>query len=350
MLVCTKVIIESPGLLTTVQDNGRPHLQHLGIPACGAMDPLSWQIANLLVGNKNNEAGLECTLSGPVLTFSSSTLVALAGAQVDAKLNGYDVPMYMTIAIQAGDTLDLTRMVQGMRLYVAFAGGIDVPEILGSRSTYLPLQLGSQDRRLKMGDQLQLFTPDDNQLFDRGISLEHPLIPHFEKDLVTTIHMVAGPQQAYFNAAMIQFLTEGDYALDIKSDRMGLRFNGPKISANSEKSMISDGIPWGAMQITRGGQPIIMMADRQPTGGYPKIAKIIQTDLPKLAQLRPQAKVNFQWVTQEEALTRYRKQHQYLEELMQRCADVPKQTRLYRIYGEGACYQVSVTPLEEDKN
>lgn len=344
-------MIENPGLLTTVQDGGRPQLQHLGIPACGAMDFLSWKMANLLVGNKNEEAGLECTLSGPMLTFSAPTLVALAGAQVEAKLNGYAVPMYMTIAIQAGDILDLTKITQGMRLYVAFAGGIDVPKILGSRATYLPLQFGRYDRRLKAGDELLLSNQVDFRLFDRCLPLNHPLVPRFnETDSVTTLHLVPGPQQDYFSKAMCQQLTESEYVLDIKSDRMGLRFNGTKITAETEKSMLSDGIPWGAMQITRGGQPIIMMSDRQPTGGYPKIAKVIHTDLPKLAQLRPQEKVRFKWLTVDEALNRYRLQYQHLEELRQRFCDTPDPERVYRIYGEGELFQVSVTPIAETQS
>ncbi len=334
------IVIKSPGLLTTVQDQGRAHLQHLGIPASGAMDPVSLAVANILAGNAEDAAVLECTWSGPVLEFNSSTQIALAGAVTEAKLNGYLVPMYTTIIIRPGDILDLSAIKTGARLYLAVAGGLQVDPVLESRSTYLPLRFGSMDRKLGAGDVLPLIESTVENKVVR-LSADSPLSFSGQKG-PKTVKLARGPQIDYFSEQAHQALVSSEYSLSPQSDRMGLRFTGSKIELVNTRPMISDGIPLGAMQITRSGQPIIMMADRQPTGGYPKIAQVLPTDLPILAQLRPGEKIKFEWQSLDNARDSYLKMKTLLNNLAQERKAKPVTDRCYRVYISGRLYQTTV--------
>ncbi|QOR33692.1 biotin-dependent carboxyltransferase family protein [Clostridium sp. 'deep sea'] len=341
-----KIIIKSPGLLTTVQDNGRSQLQHLGIPACGVMDYKAFQVANVLVGNNLDLAVLECTWSGPILEFTSNTLVAITGAEVDAKLNGYKVPTYTTIVIKAGDVLDLTTITFGVRAYVAVAGGINVPKILESRSTYLPIQFGDSDHKLKVNDELPL-TCSIYPIKTLKVP-ESSVLKYTNNDPKNNIiNIVEGPQINYFSEDTQQSLTNSSYTLSAKSDRMGLRFEGVKLELLNSKPMISDGIPYGAMQITRGGLPIVMMADRQPTGGYPKIAKVAHSDLPKLAQLKPGNTVEFNWITLDQARDNYFVLQKHLKQLIEHRASLPEANKAYRMYINNVIYQTTLFDKDE---
>ena len=335
--------IKSAGLLTTVQDRGRSHLQHLGVPGCGAMDRLSLAVANILVGNPRDAAVLECTWSGPVIEFTQATSIALAGAVTEAKLNGYRVPMYTTLFINDGDVLDLTRITHGARLYVAVSGGIDVPVVLGSRSTYLAVQFGEMDHRLKANDVLPLVRkarPFRALQIDSESDLRIKA-PHEQ----AVIRVVDGPQIDYFSSETRNRLVTTTYTLSNQSDRMGMRFDGPSLKPDNSTPLISDGIAFGSMQITRGGQPIVMMADRQPTGGYPKIAKVILSDLSALAQLRPGDQVQFKWVTLDESRNSYLANESLLQKLEKRWQEQQPASRVFNTYVNHQLFQIGVTEL-----
>jgi biotin-dependent carboxylase-like uncharacterized protein len=327
----------TPGLLTTIQDKGRASMQQLGIPACGAMDPLAMDVANLLVGNFNNEAVLECTFSGPKIEFNSNSLIAIAGAEVNAKLNGYNVDNYMTIEVKKGDVLDLTIFNSGMRAYIAFSGGIAVPNVLGSKATYLPMQFGENDKKIKINETL----PIGEIKYKRFFKINKDNSLRFSKEKIQRIRIVKGPQYDYFSKDEIDKLVDSPYKISDKSDRMGLRLIGKEITTDSE-DMISDGIPFGSIQITRGGQPIIMAADRQPTGGYPKIAKIILSDIHHLGQLAPSDKIKFDWIDIAMSKEIYLNQRKEFENLKQQYFNREITTKTYRMYIKNNMYQTSL--------
>lgn len=335
------VQIINPGLLTTVQDAGRPAWQHLGVPQSGACDSLALRLANLLVGNDPEAAALECTLSGPVLRFNISAVVAVTGANVELKLNGYQVPMWMSLMVKPGDQLDLTRITSQTRAYVAFAGGVEAPSAMGSRSTYPALELAPGLRRLQAGDSFTIGKPAKTESINCQIREGHPLRRLYSPAQPTVLRLVPGSQCNYFDEAAYRQLVETEFTVAPESDRMGIRLQGTKLALAQNKSLISDGIPLGAMQITRDGTPIIMLADRQPTGGYPKIANVTLADLPRAGQLRPGDRVRFQWITREEALTLYREQCELLTNLRNHLYGAAG-ARCYRVYIGERLYQVSV--------
>ena len=297
------------GFITTIQDMGRTGYQEFGVPAAGVMDTMAFRKANILVGNDENEAALEITLMGPMFTFTSDNIIAVTGGNLGAKLNGKDIPMYQAVLAKKGDTMSFMGIKSGSRAYVAFAGGLDVPVVMGSKSTHLKSNLGGfEGRKLGPGDEIEFTAPKT-------------ALPNMSKRTVPaddyskascTLRVILGPQDDCFTEAGIKTFLSSTYTLTNEADRMGLRFEGEKIEHKNGGDIITDGISFGAVQVPSHGQPIVMMADHQTTGGYTKIAGIISADLPKAAQLKPGCKVNFQQVSVEEAQDIYVKE---LEEL-----------------------------------
>ncbi len=324
------------GMLTTVQDLGRSDLQHLGVPASGPMDILAAKVANILVGNEDDAAVLECTYSGPVIEFSHNTTIAIAGAKTIAKLNGYDIDNYLSIAVQSGDIIDLSTIKSGMRVYLAVAGGIKTDLVLGSRATYLPMQFGKDDKKLKDGDSL----PIEERSFNKLIAVKDNDLKFIKKELYE-IRIVKGPQAEYFEESIKQMISSSIYKMSPNSNRMGVRFEGKKL-ITTQSDMISDGIPLGSVQITRGGQPIIMMADRQPTGGYPKIAKVIKNDIPIVAQLRPGDSIKFKWISLEDSNNLYMSLSDKMDDLKKRICKEVIPHRTYRVFIQDKLFQTSI--------
>jgi biotin-dependent carboxylase-like uncharacterized protein len=327
--------LTNAGMLTTIQDSGRSHLQHLGIPASGPMDILAARLANILVGNESDAAVLEATYTGPVIRFNTETTVAITGAKTKAKLNGFEVDSYLPIAIKSGDTLDLSVVESGLRVYIAFAGGIQTEKVLDSRATYLPMKFGEFDRKLKTGDRI----PIKAKTFNNYLSVDTEL--RFNRHDLYDIRIVEGPQCEYFEDKLKQNMVDSIYKVSQQSDRMGIRFIGTEL-ITEQKDMISDGIPLGSVQITRGGQPIIMMADRQPTGGYPKIAKVIQNDIPKLAQLKPGDKIKFKWISISESLKLFQELEDKIDKLKEKINNQQSPNAAYRIYIGDKVYLTSL--------
>ena len=314
------ITFQKKGLLTTVQDLGRIGYQRYGMPVCGAMDHYAMELANILVGNPRGEAVIEATVLGPTLVFGEPEVFAITGGDFGPTLNGQPIENDRAYLAEAGDTLSLPMAKAGARAYIAFAGGLDLEEVMGSRSTFLKGGVGGfQGRAIKEGDEIGLRAPCEDlpDLEDRAVP--EKLLPPLQDHV--TVRFTYGPQDDLFSAAGKRTFAASEYTLSDKSDRMGFRLDGPAVerAAGSDGNIISDGICFGAIQITN-GQPIVMMADRQTTGGYPKLGCVITADLPLLAQLKAGDKVRFQPVSAAAAQAEYRRQQQALAKLEKRFA------------------------------
>ena len=283
-----------PGLLTTVQDLGRTGYQRFGVSVSGAVDPRSAAVANILAGNPDGEAVLECTVLGPQLRFDAPAVIAVTGADLGPTLDGVPVENYRALRVQAGQTLRFTGPKCGCRAYLAVSGGLDVPEVMGSRSTYMKAKIGGwHGRKLEKGDVLPLRAPgtEPKALENRALA------PEFRGRSEYTLRVVMGPQDDAFTPGGVSAFLSGVYTVTPEFDRMGCRMEGPEIEHNGSADILSDGIAFGAVQVPDSGQPIVMLADRQTTGGYTKIANVISADFRLLGQLKSGDRVRFEKVS-----------------------------------------------------
>ncbi len=293
------ILVKTPGPLTTVQDEGRFFYQSSGIRPSGVMDAAAYEAANALVGNTKGEAVLEMTFLGATLEFQSAAWFALTGADMQAKLDGAPVARYQAIRAEAGQTLAVGMAVSGCRGYLAVRGGVDVPLVMGSRSTDVSAKLGGfEGRALKAGDVLPTLAVDD--WTPTTLQYEPPVYEN-----TVTVRVVPGPQEEYFTAAGLDTFFSSAYEISPNSDRMGLRLEGPEVESHSGTDIVSDGIVFGSIQVPSGGVPIILMADHQTAGGYAKIGTVLSFDLPKLAQARPGDTVHFVRISAEDAQKLY---------------------------------------------
>jgi len=303
------VVIQSPGLLTTIQDSGRYGYQRFGMPVCGAMDLLSLELANILAGNSPHAACLEATIMGPEISFTDDTCVAVTGADMSPCINGKNVPMNTLLNVKAGDRLGFRGLISGCRSYIAFSGGIDVPMVMGSRSTYLRAQIGGlEGRALKPGDVLPL-----------GKTTEKPGIKKIPDDIIPrylseqTIRITTGPEAHRFEMEGIRNFLTSEYTITDRSDRMGYRLSGkPVIHHEDRADIISAGIAPGTVQVPGDGQPVILMADRQTSGGYARIANVISIDLTLLAQMKPGDSLRFRQISLDQAQELVKERHMIL--------------------------------------
>jgi antagonist of KipI len=308
-----------PGLQTTVQDRGRYGLQHIGVVPCGAMDPVALELANGLVGNRSDEAVLEITVLGPVVTFETDALIALCGAEMEASVGREAMPANRPVLVQKGMVLNARRTTLGSRAYLAVAGGIALPPVLGSRSTYLPAKFGGlQGRALRAGDSLPLVDNVSSLSLQRYKSLGNkkelaglrtvswsaPSLTLPARDPIL-IHAMEGRHHALFDAAARRAFFDATWKVTPDSNRMGFRLAGPVLaragSGQPASEILSEPACLGTVQVPANGLPIALMADHQTTGGYPKIAEIAAADVPRLAQLAPGGTVQFARCTLEQA-------------------------------------------------
>ncbi len=302
-----KIKVISPGVLTTVQDTGRFGHQAAGIPEAGAMDRASLRLANALVGNPEDAAALELTVFGGTFEFDGKGTIALTGADMRPFLNGNRMSMNTAVPVKAGDRLELGVASRGMRAYLAVSGGIDVPVVLGSRSTDLKSRLGGlEGRKLRAGDVLENGSRPQAaaELAEvQGTPCE-PVLQRLAKatspEGVTQIRFLFGPQDAMFAEDAKKTFTDSIYTLSAACDRMGYRLEGAAVPSLNGTDILSEGICFGSIQVPANGQPIVMMADHQTTGGYAKIGTVLSEDLPLLAQLGPGKRIHFVPVTLEE--------------------------------------------------
>ena len=288
------ITVLNPGMLTTVQDMGRVGYQQFGVSVSGVMDPRAAAIANILVGNEEGEAVLECTMMGPQLRFDAANTIAITGGDLGPTLDGAPIKNYSAVAVQAGQVLRFTAPKTGCRAYIAFAGGLEIPLVMGSRSTYLKAKIGGvEGRKLQKGDMIAFRAPktDLKNMNDRS------LYPEFVPRPVYTVRVVLGPQDDAFTDEGIKTFLSEEYAVTLDFDRMGCRLEGAPIQHKETADIISDGIVFGSVQVPSAGQPIIMLADRQTTGGYAKIATVITADFRILGQLKAGDNVRFEAVS-----------------------------------------------------
>lgn len=293
------------GFLTTVQDAGRLGWARFGVPPSGPMDPLALRAANLLVGNAPDAAGLEITVVGPVLQPSQPCLIAVCGAEFDLWAGPLRVPTWHAVFVRPGQEIRFGQRQMGARTCLAVSGGITVSPFLGSRATYLPGGFGGlSGRPLRAGDELVLGPTRVDLTTRAGQVWPASARPPYQPN--PTVRMVLGPQQDHFTPESIQTLLSAPYQVTPASDRMGYRLAGPRVTHRNGAEIISDGLVTGNIQIPADGQPIVMMADHQTTGGYPKMATVIRADLSLLAQCLPGDWVRFRAVSVAQAHTAWR--------------------------------------------
>ncbi|SEB72923.1 biotin-dependent carboxyltransferase family protein [Paenibacillus sp. GP183] len=307
--------IINPGLLSTIQDLGRFGFQNQGVIVCGAMDSFALRAANVLVGNGQGEAALEITLLGPSIRFEAETLIAICGADLSPIIDGQPVPLWRPVLVKTGKVLEFGACMQGTRAYLAVAGGIDVPLVMESRSTYLRAELGGLDgRAMKAGDVLLSRSVSEipknyikkslRALKSRPFAaapwfIGSPARPAYAREAV--IRVIRGRDFAYFTEDSRNAFVSQPFRVTPQSDRMGYRMEGPVLELESPLEPISQGVSFGTVQVPSEGNPIVLMADRQTIGGYPSIAEVATVDLPVLAQVKPGEYVRFTEISLEKA-------------------------------------------------
>lgn len=320
------------GPLTTVQDTGRKGFAAKGFRCCGAADGYALRLANLLAGNETDcPAVLEMTLRGGTFQFEQDTLFALAGAEMPAALNDAPVPYFAPVCAAAGSVLTVGTAKTGLRGYLAFYGGIDTPPVLGSRSTDLKCRMGGlEGRALRAGDVLPLRAdgaaarqrwnalPQSFPLRDQSVCRPARPWRFWGTKKYPLFRAVPGPQADAFTAKGQADFVRSVYTLTPDCDRMACKLRGTPLETVNGVDIVSDGIVAGSVQVSANGQPIVMLADHQTTGGYAKIATVIGADLPALAQLRPGEPLTFTYVTATQAVAAARQQAARLEQIRKR--------------------------------
>ena len=301
------------GPQTTVQDLGRPGYLRYGIPPSGPVDLASFLLANRLVGNPETAAALECALIGPRLEMRGEAVLAVTGADMPVTVNGREIPRWTAAHLRAGDVVKLDPSPRGARAYVAFSGGIDVPRKLGSRATYLRGALGGfQGRALKKGDLVNLGWPTTAPARVGSRRVRPEMVPTFPDEV--EVRVILGPQADRFTPeGLARFLGE-PYEVTPQSDRMGARLQGPAIAHARGHDIVSDGIPLGGIQVVGDGQPIVLLVDRQSTGGYTKVAAVCSFDVGKVGQAKPRQRLRFRALGVAEAHALLKQERARLEE------------------------------------
>ncbi|MDO4490924.1 MAG: biotin-dependent carboxyltransferase family protein [Lachnospiraceae bacterium] len=298
------------GPRTTIQDKGRMGYQNTGFAPSGFMDRTAARRANLVVNNDEREAIIEFCLVGPTMLFTAPANICVSGGDFKIKIGRDEYPADTAVHVEAGQTASIMTGNVGTYGCIAVGGGLAVPEIMGSRSTNLRCSIGGfRGRQIMNGDQLELRNPRYAAQNLSGRRLPERKLPTMDE--VLTVRVIPGPQQEAFTEAGLNTFYNSEYKVSNLSDRMGFRLEGDVVETKNGSDIISDGIVLGSVQIAGNGNPIVMMADRQTTGGYAKIATVIHVDIPQFAQLRPSQRVRFQAVTVQEAQKLYR---EYYEE------------------------------------
>lgn len=340
------MIIENGGILTTVQDGGRFGYESFGVSSSGPMDRRSFEIANLLVGNDRSEACLEATMIGPSISFAENAVMVIVGADMSPVLNGAPVPNCRAFAVRPGDRLRLGAARIGCRAYLAFAGGVDVPLLMNSRSTMVGKGFGGyRGRRLRQGDEVRLLKDVSGLPNLAGRVAEPEPIPSGERAL----RVILGPQDDRFTEEGIATFLSSRYTIGADFDRQGYRLEGPKIRHVTDGNIISDGIVFGSVQVPTSGDPIVMMAEHQTVGGYAKIATVITVDLPVLGQCKAGDAVRFVRTSVEEAERLAEASRRELDALAARIEKSSRRParRSFKVTVDGRAYNVTIERKED---
>ncbi len=307
------------GLLTTIQDAGRWGFQRYGVVTGGALDPLALRLANLLVGNDENAAALEMILVGPQLRFEGDSLIAITGAEMSPTIAGASLAAWRPVWVRRGSELSVRNAAAGRVAYLAVAGGCETPPVMGSRSTYLQAGIGGvEGRSLRAGDVLAMGPPSSwagsvmhclaleagSRAFAATAWQAGANLARY--DASPTIRVTAGSELDWLTVESQSCLFSDAFRVTSQSDRMGYRLSGPRLMFSAAREMISEAVSAGTIQVPPNGQPIVLMADRATTGGYPKAGHVAAVDLPVFAQTRPGARIRFQRISIDEAQRLYR--------------------------------------------
>lgn len=293
------VVVRRPGLFTTVQDAGRWGHQRFGMPVAGAMDTFSYRLGNYLVGNRPPLASLEITLAGPELDFQENCVCAITGAEFEVYVDDLEMALNSRFEVRSGQHLRFGRLRFGARAYLSISGGFDVPLVLGSHSTHVTTGIGGLNgRMLRAGDLLKL------------ARRRHRLLPRVKSVTPraklpqggSKVRVIAGPHLETFEPASAKIFVQSRYRITGNSDRMGYRLTGEPLAALGNETVVSAAVPVGSVQVPPDGLPIVLMADHQTTGGYPRIATIISADLPVVAQLKVSDWIDFEFCERSEAI------------------------------------------------
>jgi antagonist of KipI len=303
-----------PGFMSSVQDLGRRGFQQYGVPIGGAMDKVSAALANIICTNDENEAVIEMTLHGTSIMFNEAAFCAIVGGGCKAYIDDVELPFNRLLWIPAFSIIKSTANTQGCRSYLAVSGGFNVKKVLGSASTYTPSGIGGiNGRNLITGDMLAFKLEQDLQcapnlhMLPNGVGISH----WHTADLVEVtanvaiVHAIKGPEFDLFNSSSQENIFNSEFTISSQSNRMGYRLEGKKFTLERQTEMVSTAVTAGIVQVTHEGDPIILMADAQTTGGYPRIARICAADISLLAQCRPGTKIQFREIGEEESVMRY---------------------------------------------
>lgn len=302
--------IISAGMLSTVQDLGRFKVMKNGFTQSGVMDAYSTKIANKLCKNDINTPVIEMTMLGITAKFKGEHIFAISGGIFDVSLNNKPVRTNKAYIAKDGDVLSIKGAKQGLRCYLAVAGGFDVPLFMGSASTNLKINVGGfNGRKLKAGDILKIGKADKIK------NIEKRELPENTYNNPVRVRVVLGPQDDMFSENDLMLFSKQQYTVTCDLDRMGIRLWGIALRGKEKLEIISDAITFGSIQITNSGMPIILMADHQTTGGYAKIATVISADLPKLAQVKPNDKISFEIIDIDTAEKIAIKQKKFIDKL-----------------------------------
>lgn len=315
------IVVENPGIQTTVQDEGRFGYQQFGVSPAGPMDAWSFYLANILVGNDRKEGALEMTFSGPTLKFEEDNIIAVTGANMAPTLNGEAMPVYQAVLVHKGDVLSFGFVNgSGCRSYLAFSGGLDIPLVMGSKATLMRNELGGVNgRKLEKGDRIKFSAPKTEL---PNMELRHLAKEQFPQK-EATLRVVVGPQDDEFSKEELRKFFWYGAEITNEFDRMGCRLRREEpLKHLGDGNIITDGIAFGSIQVPSNGQPIIMLADRQTTGGYTKIGTVITVDLPKLAQSVPGYRVRFIEVSMELAQELYKQRLAALDRLERKLGNI----------------------------
>lgn len=322
------ISVLNPGLQSTIQDLGRHGYQKYGVIVSGAMDVYAMKIANIAVGNDENEGVLEITMIGPSLELEKGALISITGGNISPTINGKKFPMGRPVYLKEDCVLNFGACIAGCRSYLAIAGGFEVPKVMESKSTYLRAQFGGfNGRSLKKGDILNTGAKSVAaiKIIEKLQGITHKgefVAPSWymgdstvDNTNSTIIRVFKDRQFDNISEESINKFFNSEFNVDNKSDRMGYRLCGEKIELKERLEMISEEVSVGTIQIPPDGNPIILLADRQTTGGYPKIAHVVSVDIQKIVQLKPNSKIKFKQITLKEAERLYFEREKYIDEL-----------------------------------
>jgi len=297
-----------PGFQSTIQDLGRNGFSHYGISKSGAADDLSIRLGNLIVGNNENAASIEMTLVGGEFKFDIDSTIVLTGSKFAAMIDNKSIPFNEIVKISANQTLSIGQTMEGARCYLAVKGGIDVTNVFSSKTTHLTSKMGGIDGRALI--------KDDQLMIGKSMTGVAPIVYNNILDInMSKLLIIKGIQENYISKLTWKNFLNQEYKVSNLSSRMGIRLEGESLNLENNNEIITEGVPLGAIQLPRSGNPIISFVEHQTTGGYPKIANVISSEMHKVGQLKPGDKFKFELISLDEAEKLHFERENFFDEM-----------------------------------